>query len=126
MSSDSGLLLRVAYSDECVFHVSGVANTYNTRFWGTEKTREIQKNEFHSRKTVWCAVYANGMVSPYEFNIEIVRGVDFNQILNTKARAKAPEFPQNGFVHHAGAQTNLRLAVRSILHEMFPNSWTAR
>ena len=36
MSTNTRFLHHIAFSDECVFHVSGIAKTQNTRIWGTE------------------------------------------------------------------------------------------
>lgn len=63
MSSDSGFLLGIVLSDECVFHISGFANTHKTRIKVTEKPREIQLHELQSKKvTCFCAAQANGVV----------------------------------------------------------------
>ncbi len=52
-------LHRIVFSDECVFHVSGVANTQNTHIWGTENPQEVQLHERNGEKsTVLCAIHS--------------------------------------------------------------------
>ena len=41
---------HIVFSDEFVFHVSGIAITRNTNIWGTENPCAIQKNKMHSEK----------------------------------------------------------------------------
>lgn len=53
LSFNSGFLLPNGFSDDCVFHDSGFANTQKTHIWGTESPRdtdqyELQKQKYHS------------------------------------------------------------------------------
>lgn len=127
ISSDPNFLRRIVFSDECVFHVSGIANTQNTRIWGSENPRQIQEHEAHSEKiTVWCAIHANGVLDPYYFFNETVRGDDYFQMLNTYVRSEAAMFPQNALFQQDGAPPHTTREVRSLLNELFPNSWIGR
>lgn len=39
----------IVISDECGLHVSGFGSSQSTRTWGTEKPKDIQGHEFHSK-----------------------------------------------------------------------------
>ena len=41
MLTDLSFLRLTMISDECIFHVSGIANTQNIRFWLTELPRAV-------------------------------------------------------------------------------------
>ena len=127
LSEDQNFLRRIVFSDECVFHVSGIANTQNSRIWGTENPRHYRQHEMHSEKiTVWCAVHANGVLDPYYFDNQTVRGADYNQLLHTYVRAQAPYFPSNALFQQDGAPPHTNLQARALLNEIFPNSWIGK
>lgn len=47
-----------SFCDECIFHISRLSNTYNTRTWGTKTPREIKQHGLRGKiVTVWCAVH---------------------------------------------------------------------
>ncbi len=50
LSADQNFLRRIIFSEECVFHVSRIANTQNTRVWGNENPGEYREHEIHSEK----------------------------------------------------------------------------
>ncbi len=87
MSTHVNSLRRIVFSDECVFYVSEIANTQNTRFSETENPRAIQAKEKHSEKmAVWCAIYSEGVLDPYYFDNETVREEDYCELLDTYVR----------------------------------------
>ncbi len=90
--------------DECFFHVSGIANTRNTRIWRTENTREYQENERDIDKlAVWCAIRCEGVLEPYYLGNEIMRKQDFCELLDSFAQSEAENFSVNDFFQHDGA-----------------------
>ena len=126
-ASDVNFLHRIVFSDECVFHVSGMANTHNTRIWGTENPHETQEHETHSEKiTVWCGIHSAGVLDPYYFNNETVRGEDYYLLLDTYVRNEKENFPQNAIYQHDGAPPHISTNVRHLLDELFPDSWIGR
>jgi hypothetical protein len=55
-------------SDEAHFHISGAVNKQNFCFWAEHNPHELQERLLHSpHVTVWCAVAAFGVISPYFF-----------------------------------------------------------
>ena len=58
----------VWWSDEAHFHLNGLVNRQNYRFWGKDRPREVIEIPLHSPKvTVWCAVSAQGVIGPFFF-----------------------------------------------------------
>lgn len=56
------------FSDEAHFHLSGSVNKQTCRFWGTTNPRIIAENPLYPPNvTVWCGIWANGVVGPYFF-----------------------------------------------------------
>ena len=47
---DQTVLRRFVFSDEYVFHVSGMANTKTFRVWDTENPRDYSQHEMHKEK----------------------------------------------------------------------------
>ena len=60
--------LTLLMSDEAHFHLNGMVNKQNFRYWATENPREIYKRPLHSPKvTVWCAMGKTAIIGPYFF-----------------------------------------------------------
>ena len=59
---------NVWFSDEAHFHLNGVVNRQNFRYWGSEKPEEIAERPLHSPKcTAWCAMSTHGIIGPFWF-----------------------------------------------------------
>lgn len=55
-------------SDEAHFHLCGVVNKQNYRFWASEQPSLLHKTPLHSAKvTVWCGITSFGILGPYFF-----------------------------------------------------------
>jgi len=50
--NNSSILDNIWFSDEPVFYLSGRVNRHNTRIWGTENPKVIEKKERDSSKLV--------------------------------------------------------------------------
>ena len=58
----------VWFTDEAHFHLNGVVNRQNYRYWGSEKPDEVAERPLHSPKcTAWCAISAHGIIGPFWF-----------------------------------------------------------
>ena len=68
LEHDPQWINQVWFSDEAHFHLNGVVNRQNFRYWGTEKPEEIAERLLHSPKcTAWCAISAVGLIGPFWF-----------------------------------------------------------
>jgi len=64
-ANDNVILLM---SDEAHFHLNGMVNQQNCRYWALENPRELHERPLHSPKvTVWCAVGKAAVIGPYFF-----------------------------------------------------------
>ena len=55
-------------SDEAHFHLSGMVNKQNFRYWLRNNPRELHQRPLHNPKvTVWCAMGSFGVWGPYFF-----------------------------------------------------------
>lgn len=60
--------LILLMSDEAHFHLNGMVNKQNCRYWASENPRELHERPLHSPKvTVWCAIGKAGIIGPYFF-----------------------------------------------------------
>ena len=59
---------NVWFSDEAHFHLNGVVNRQNFRYWESEKPVEVAKRPLHSPKcTAWCPMSTHGIIGPFWF-----------------------------------------------------------
>lgn len=57
---------RIWFTDEAHFHLDGVVNRHNWRFWGTEKPHFSHARPLHCPKlTVWAAISCKGIIGPF-------------------------------------------------------------
>ena len=58
-------------NDEAPFHLSGMVNKQNFRYWSQNNPRQLHQRPLHSPKvTVWCAMGSFGVWGPYFFEEE--------------------------------------------------------
>ena len=57
------------FTDEAWFHLSGYANTQNSRTWATENPHETFEKPLHDQNIgVWCAVSRSRITGPTFFD----------------------------------------------------------
>ena len=67
------------FSDEAHFWLNGYVNKQNCRFWSEDQPEELQKLPMHPEKvTVWCGLWAGGIIGPYFFKDAANRNVTVN------------------------------------------------
>ncbi|GFW99246.1 uncharacterized protein TNCV_3010141 [Trichonephila clavipes] len=59
---------RILFSDEAHFWLNGYVNKQNGRIWSEANPQVYFETPLHPEKlTVWCALWAGGIIGPYFF-----------------------------------------------------------
>ncbi|GFX87649.1 uncharacterized protein TNCV_2465421 [Trichonephila clavipes] len=62
---------RILFSDEAHFWLNGYVNKQNCRIWSEANLQVYVETPLHPKKlTVWCALWAGGIIGPYFKNDE--------------------------------------------------------
>uniref|UniRef100_A0A1L8EI80 Putative transposable element n=3 Tax=Haematobia irritans TaxID=7368 RepID=A0A1L8EI80_HAEIR len=70
---------QILFSDEAHFWLNGYVNKQNCRIWSEEQPEAVQELPMHPEKcTVWCGLYAGGIIGPYFFKDAVGRNVTVN------------------------------------------------
>ncbi|GFW39995.1 putative transposable element [Trichonephila clavipes] len=70
---------RILLSDEAHFWLNGYANKQNRRIWSEANSQVYVKTPLHPEKlTVWCALWAGGIIGPYFFKNDEGHNVTVN------------------------------------------------
>lgn len=73
------LYRQILFSDEAHFWLNGYVNKQNCRIWSGENPKMIQQMPMHPEKcTVWCGLYAGGIIGPYFFKNQDGKRVTVN------------------------------------------------
>ena len=81
MEAQPRWIQNVWFSDEAHFHINGVVNRQNFRYWGSENPNlKPQEKPLHSPKvTAWVAMSSKGLIGPYRFEDQRGSTVTVNQ-----------------------------------------------
>ncbi|GFU82473.1 hypothetical protein TNCV_4506151 [Trichonephila clavipes] len=73
---------RILFSDEVHFKLNGYVNKQNCRIWSEANPQVYVETPLHPEKlTVWCALWAGGIIGPYFFkNDESQSGLHPSQL----------------------------------------------
>ncbi|GFV77419.1 DUF4817 domain-containing protein [Trichonephila clavipes] len=70
---------RILFSDEAHFWLNGCVNKQNCRIWSEANTQVYVETPLHPEKlTVWCALWAGGIIGPYFFKNDEGHNVTVN------------------------------------------------
>ncbi|GFW60734.1 DUF4817 domain-containing protein [Trichonephila clavipes] len=70
---------RILFSDEAHFWLNGYVNKQNCRIWSEANPQEYVETPLHPEKlTVWCALWAGGIIGPYFFKNDEGHNVTVN------------------------------------------------
>ncbi|GFV50314.1 hypothetical protein TNCV_622221 [Trichonephila clavipes] len=70
---------RVLFSDEAHFWLNGYVNKQNCRIWSEANLQVYVETPLHPEKlTVWCALWAGGIIGPYSFKNDEGHNVTVN------------------------------------------------
>ena len=72
---------KILFSDEAHFWLNGYVNKQNCRIWSEENPQAYVQKPLHPAKiTVWCALWAGGIIGPYVFRDEAGNNVTDNGV----------------------------------------------
>ncbi|GFW02897.1 putative DD41D transposase [Trichonephila clavipes] len=70
---------RILFSDEAHFGLNGYVNKQNCRIWSEANPQVYVETPLHPEKlTVWCALWAGGIIGPYFFKNDENHNVTVN------------------------------------------------
>ncbi|GFX96697.1 hypothetical protein TNCV_244841 [Trichonephila clavipes] len=70
---------RILFSDEVHFWLNGYVNKQNCRIWSEANSQVYVETPLHPEKlTVWCALWAGGIIGPYFFKNDEGHNVTVN------------------------------------------------
>ncbi|GFW05801.1 DUF4817 domain-containing protein [Trichonephila clavipes] len=70
---------RILFSDEAHFWLNGYVNKQNCRIWSEANAQVYVETPLHpERLTVWCALWAGGIIGPYFFKNDEGHNVTVN------------------------------------------------
>lgn len=128
LKDDPHFYRKIIFSDEAYFWLNGYVNKQNCRIWSSEQPEEILETPLHPQKvTVWCGLYAGGIIGPYFFKNEAganvtVNGERYRDMLDgwffpNVATHDLEDlwFQQDGATCHTAAET------MNLLKETFPD-----
>ncbi|GFW30524.1 uncharacterized protein TNCV_454621 [Trichonephila clavipes] len=70
---------RILFSDEAHFWLNGYVNKQNCRIWSEANLQVYVETPLHPEKlTVWCALWAGGIIGPYFFKNDEGHNVTVN------------------------------------------------
>jgi len=77
---DSDFHKKILFSDEAHFWLNGYVNKQNCRIWSEDNPQAIVETPLHPEKllTVWCALWADGIIGPYFFKNDAGQNVTVN------------------------------------------------
>ncbi|GFV76309.1 putative DD41D transposase [Trichonephila clavipes] len=89
---------RILFSDEAHFWLNGYVNKQNCRNWSEANPQVYVETPLHLEKlTIWCAIWAGGIIGPYFFKNDEGHNVTVNGAV----------IPTNGTCHTARATIDL-------------------
>ncbi|VVC43567.1 Hypothetical protein CINCED_3A023722 [Cinara cedri] len=133
---------NILFSDEAHFWLNGYDNKQNYRIWVEEQPEEIRELPLHPDKTtVWCGLWAGGIIGPRFFKNESGQNVTVNgaryrdmitDYLLPEIEARDLDdiwFQQDGATCHTARETLALLREQfgeQLISRFGPISWPAR
>ncbi|GBL79126.1 hypothetical protein AVEN_92377-1 [Araneus ventricosus] len=111
------------FTDEAHFHLNGIVNKQNWRFWGSENPYWCEAKPLYSPKvTVWAAVCSRGIIGPF-FIRETVTSERYVAILEqfVATQQVLEDRPRTEWFMQDGAQPHRTEQVFRFLDEYFGN-----
>jgi hypothetical protein len=127
------VLNNLIMSDEAHFHLIGLLNKQNCRYWSDRHPRELVQKPLHSSKvTAWCAVAAFVIIGPYFFeygggNACTVTSEGYAHMLQYFFIPRLQGLPVNKttYFQQDGATSHTAKIAMNILRPLFPDMATS-
>jgi hypothetical protein len=75
-------LLRLIFSDEATFYLSGHVNCHIIRIWGSEQPHVTKEHETNSPKVnIWCGFMHGRIISPFFLAVKTVTMSEYVEML---------------------------------------------
>ena len=126
VSTDSSFPLRILWSDEANFHLSGAVNRHNCVYWRESPPPVVQgKTAITAGVTVWCGLHSRGLVGPVILE-EAINQHNYLDILKKKVIPFCDEQFEEILFQQDGASPHYANSVRNYLNEHLPGMWIGR
>ncbi|GFT86848.1 putative transposable element [Trichonephila clavipes] len=91
---------RILFSDEAHFWLNGYVNKQNCRIWSETNPQVYVETPLHPEKlTVWCALWAGGIIGPYFFKNDEGHNITVNgAVVPTRRRNISHSSCHNRFI----------------------------
>jgi hypothetical protein len=120
---------NIFFSDEATFHLNGLVNKHNVRYW-SESNPFIQiETVMRSPKVnVWCAMSCNRLIGPFFFEGDTVDGPKYLSMLQEFFIPEVRKLNKmrSLIFQQDGAPAHFAVDVRRFLDKTFPGRWTGR
>lgn len=142
IEADEDFSKKIIFSDEAHFCLNGYVNKQNMRYWEENNPRQVLEKQLYPQKvTVWCGLWAGGIIGPYFFENDngervTVNGeryrfmlMDFLWPQLDDLDLDAMWFQQDGATCHTAAETIDLLRTRfghRIISRHTPRNWPPR
>ncbi|GBL80159.1 hypothetical protein AVEN_29144-1 [Araneus ventricosus] len=124
---ENDYLNRICFSDESIFHVSGMVNRHNVRIWGSENPHVSAHLQRDSPKVnVWCGLMHNKVIGPFFFTEKSITANVYLDLLRLFIAPQFDEFQPWTMFQHDGSRRHWGSLVRDFLDETFPDRWIGR
>jgi hypothetical protein len=129
MLTDQKNKKNIFFSDEATFHLNGLVNKHNVRYWSEENPHATIETVMQSPKlNVWCSMSEDKLIGPFFFDGATVNGQKYLTMLQEffipevrrLRKVKSILFQQDGAPPHFSCE------VRQFLDNIFPNRWIGR
>lgn len=120
---------NIFFSDEAAFHLSGLVNKHNVRYWCTSNPHLTIETAMESPKlNVWCAMSETHLIGPFFFNEDTVNGKNYLSMLREffVPAMKRLRKHNSMIFQQDGAPAHFHRDVRQFLDETFPDRWVGR
>ncbi|GFS66285.1 DUF4817 domain-containing protein [Trichonephila clavipes] len=127
LDADEHFLNRILFSDESMFHVSGMVIKHNVRFGGSEQPHAVLELQRSSEKVnVWCGLLHDRILGTFFFSEKTVTSSTYLDMLEIYAFPQLQDLQPNVLFQQDGAPPHWVLTVRKSLNNSFPQRLIGR